>query len=289
MGFLCIFCHQVFPKDLNLKLHLRVHEKEVGCELCGKSVHNTKFSLHVKDCKRWPKIKKNKAEKRNLVEETKLSPEKPSTSSSSSTNTEKRNLVEKKKISPETPSTTSSTNAEKRNLVEKKKISPETPSTTSSTNAEKQNLVEKKRLSPEKPSTTFSTNAEKKKLVVMLKRLDTQSLKKYGIGSQNGIRSKNEIGSSKKIQCRLIQCLGCSRQYSSKMTMQRHYKIVHLNEKFQCDKCDKSFTDSRSLRDHRRSQHMGVFYKCEPCGKQFNVEISFTNHAKKCLISKNED
>ena len=265
MGFLCIFCHQVFPKDLNLKLHLRVHEKEVGCELCGKSVHNTKFSLHVKDCKRWPKIKKNKAEKRNLVEKTKLSPEKPSTSS------------------------TSSTNAEKRILVEKKKLSPETPSTTSSTNAEKQNLVEKKRLSPEKPSTTFSTNAEKKKLVVMLTRLDTQSLKKYGIGSQNGIRSKNEIGSSKKIQCRLIQCLGCSRQYSSKMTMQRHYKIVHLNEKFQCDKCDKSFTDSRSLRDHRRSQHMGVFYKCEPCGKQFNVEISFTNHAKKCLISKNED
>ena len=267
MGFLCIFCHQVFPKDLNLKLHLRVHEKEVGCELCGKSVHNTKFSLHVKDCKRWPKIKKNKAEKRNLVEETKLSPEKPSTSSSSSTNTEKRNLVEKKKMSPETPSTTSSTNAEKRNLAEKKKMSPEKPSISS----------------------TSSTNAGKKKLVVMLTRLDTLSLKKYGIGSKNGIGSKKEIGSSKKIQCRLIKCLGCSRQYSSKFTMQRHYQIVHLNEKFQCDKCDKSFTDSRCLRDHQRSQHMGVFYRCEPCGKQFNIEISYTRHAKKCLISKNED
>ena len=249
MGFLCIFCHQVFPKDLNLKLHLRVHEKEVGCELCGKSVHNTKFSLHVKDCKRWPKIKKNKAERPNLVEETKLSPGKPSTSSISSTNTEKRNLVEKKKMSPEKPSI----------------------------------------------SSTSSTNAGKKKLVVMLTRLDTLSLKKYGIGSKNeipsknGIGSKKEIGSSKKVQCRLIKCLGCSRQYSSKFTMQRHYQIVHLNEKFQCDKCDKSFTDSRSLRDHRRSQHMGVFYKCEPCGKQFNLEISFTNHGKKCLISKNED
>ena len=249
MGFLCIFCHQVFPKDLNLKLHLRVHEKEVGCELCGKSVHNTKFSLHVKDCKRWPKIKKNKAEKRNLVEETKLSPEKPSTSSSSSTNTEKRNLVEKKKMSPEKPSI----------------------------------------------SSTSSTNAGKKKLVVMLTRLDTLSLKKYGIGSKNeipsknGIGSKKEIGSSKKVQCRLIKCLGCSRQYSSKFTMQRHYQIVHLNEKFQCDKCDKSFTDSRCLRDHQRSQHMGVFYRCEPCGKQFNIEISYTRHVKKCLISKNED
>ena len=249
MGFLCIFCHQVFPKDLNLKLHLRVHEKEVGCELCGKSVHNTKFSLHVKDCKRWPKIKKNKAEKRNLVEETKLSPEKPSTSSISSTNTEKRNLVEKKKMSPEKPSI----------------------------------------------SSTSSTNAGKKKLVVMLTRLDTLSLKKYGIGSKNeipsknGIGSKKEIGSSKKVQCRLIKCLGCSRQYSSKFTMQRHYQIVHLNEKFQCDKCDKSFTDSRCLRDHQRSQHMGVFYRCEPCGKQFNIEISYTRHVKKCLISKNED
>ena len=249
MGFLCIFCHQVFPKDLNLKLHLRVHEKEVGCELCGKSVHNTKFSLHVKDCKRWPKIKKNKAEKRNLVEETKLSPEKPSTSSISSTNAGKRNLVEKKKMRLEKPSI----------------------------------------------SSTSSTNAGKKKLVVMLTRLDTLSLKKYGIGSKNEIASKNEIGSkkeigsSKKIQCRLIKCLGCSRQYSSKFTMQRHYQIVHLNEKFQCDKCDKSFTDSRCLRDHQRSQHMGVFYRCEPCGKQFNIEISYTRHAKKCLISKNED
>ena len=152
-------------------------------------------------------------------------------------------------------------------------------------------------MSPEKPSisSTSSTNAGKKKLVVMLTRLDTLSLKKYGIGSKNeiasknGIGSKKEIGSSKKIQCRLIKCLGCSRQYSSKFTMQRHYQIVHLNEKFQCDKCDKSFTDSRCLRDHQRSQHMGVFYRCEPCGKQFNIEISYTRHAKKCLISKNED
>ena len=268
MGFLCIFCHQVFPKDLNLKLHLRVHEKEVGCELCGKSVHNTKFSLHVKDCKRWPKIKKNKAEKRNLVEETKLSPEKPSTSSSSSTNTEKRNLAEKKKMSPETPSTTSSTNAEKRNLVEKKKMRLEKPSISS----------------------TSSTNAGKKKLVVMLTRLDTLSLKKYGIGSKNEIASKNEIGSkkeigsSKKIQCRLIQCLGCSNQYASKMTMQRHYKIIHLNEKFQCDKCNKSFTDSRYLRDHKRSQHLGLFYRCEPCGKEFNIELTYNKHVKNCAL-----
>ena len=170
-------------------------------------------------------------------------------------------------------------------------MSPETPSTTSSTNAEKRNLVEKKKMRLEKPSisSTSSTNAGKKKLVVMLTRLDTLSLKKYGIGSKNEIGSKKEIGSSKKIQCRLIKCLGCSRQYSSKFTMQRHYQIVHLNEKFQCDKCDKSFTDSRCLRDHQRSQHMGVFYRCEPCGKQFNIEISYTRHAKKCLISKNED
>ena len=39
-----------------------VHEKNVNCELCGKLVHNAKFSLHVNDCERWPKSKKRKIE-----------------------------------------------------------------------------------------------------------------------------------------------------------------------------------------------------------------------------------
>lgn len=207
MSFLCIFCHQAFPKEVNLKLHLRVHEKEVGCELCGKSVHNTKFSLHVNDCKRWPKIKKKNIKERKSVEEKKKSPKRPSTSSGVS-----------------------------------------------------------------------STNVGIKELVVMLTRLDAQVLKKYGIGSENVMES------SKKIQCRLIQCLGCSNQYASKMTMQRHYKIIHLNEKFQCDKCNKSFTDSRYLRDHKRSQHLGLFYRCEPCGKEFNIELTYNKHVKNCAL-----
>ena len=57
---MCVYCHQkqVFPQDL----FLNIPEKEVSCELCGKAVHNTKFSLHVNDCERWPKFKKQKME-----------------------------------------------------------------------------------------------------------------------------------------------------------------------------------------------------------------------------------
>ncbi len=81
-----------------------------------------------------------------------------------------------------------------------------------------------------------------------------------------------------------LQCdePGCSREYASVRSLNKHKKALHSGVKHTCPEegCDFESDYADALITHERSAH-GDGYKC-PCGQKYRWSASFYKHAATC-------
>ena len=81
------------------------------------------------------------------------------------------------------------------------------------------------------------------------------------------------------------ECSTCQKIFSTKDTLGRHIKSVHLklkrsdlSLKHDCLQCPRSFRDKRDLNVHVASVHEGIRIHCEHCQSHFNALKSYKRH-----------
>jgi transcription elongation factor Elf1 len=83
----------------------------------------------------------------------------------------------------------------------------------------------------------------------------------------------------------LFKCDFCSHSASTKLSMERHMKQIHLRTKskliFSCKVCSKAFAKSTVLKIHEKI-HMDhrPTYECQQCGKVLSSQTAVTNHIR---------
>ena len=99
---------------------------------------------------------------------------------------------------------------------------------------------------------------------------------------QDHIKYKHILGTSRKPKTspKNLKCPDCGRISTDVRNFKRHYKMVHLKERFNCEQCEDKFADRRNLRDHVRFKHEGLHYSCDHCDKEFGLELSLKTHIK---------
>ena len=60
----------------------------------------------------------------------------------------------------------------------------------------------------------------------------------------------------KPIEDHHMECLECSKTFSSKETARSHYKKLHLNKRFNCTVCRKDFPAENCMKKHMKFAHM---------------------------------
>ena len=78
-------------------------------------------------------------------------------------------------------------------------------------------------------------------------------------------------------------CVTCSRNFSTKGELQRHYQEEHESKKSKCSKCPKSFSSKYSLKQHYKVEHEGKRYKCteSECKEEFKRKDQRDFHVMK--------
>lgn len=82
----------------------------------------------------------------------------------------------------------------------------------------------------------------------------------------------------------LFKCDFCSHTNSTKLSMERHMKQIHLKKSavsFQCETCSKAFAKKALLQNHQKI-HMAVrpTYDCQHCGKVLSSKTAVASHIK---------
>ena len=87
-------------------------------------------------------------------------------------------------------------------------------------------------------------------------------------------------------------CGGCKKAFTSIVSLKRHFKTFHMQEKpqkpqkpqklYYCQACDKSYTQSSSLKTHILTFHRGQKYYCQACDKSYTRSHTLKTHMQKC-------
>ena len=83
-------------------------------------------------------------------------------------------------------------------------------------------------------------------------------------------------------------CGGCKKAFTSIVSLKRHFKTFHMQEKpqkpqklYYCQACDKSYTQSSSLKTHILTFHRGQKYYCQACDKSYTRSHTLKTHIQK--------
>ncbi|KAM4703341.1 zinc finger protein 574-like [Rhinophrynus dorsalis] len=76
-----------------------------------------------------------------------------------------------------------------------------------------------------------------------------------------------------------FQCPQCSKQFSSRLRMVRHKRVVHAMErKHKCSVCGKHFKKQVHVQNHMRTHTGERPFQCTDCGKTFGSLANLTRH-----------
>ena len=77
-------------------------------------------------------------------------------------------------------------------------------------------------------------------------------------------------------------CVTCSKMFSTKSSLNRHIKTVHLQQQqFKCNYCDKSFGQNSSLQTHIKMVHLKLReFNCSYCEKSFGENGQLQRHIR---------
>ncbi|XP_050435120.1 zinc finger protein ZFP2-like isoform X3 [Adelges cooleyi] len=78
----------------------------------------------------------------------------------------------------------------------------------------------------------------------------------------------------------LFYCGICSRTFSLKSSLRRHWRVHTEKKPFKCDICDKTFGRQSYLKTHERIHTGEKPFKCDVCKKCFNVQSNLKTHEK---------
>ena len=92
------------------------------------------------------------------------------------------------------------------------------------------------------------------------------------------------------VHCRL-NCLECSKTFSSLTAAKEHHKNVHRTDendrKFICKVCNKDFSLEGNMKRHKKEVHMTKeTFKCEVCLKTYKYKRNLVSHMPNCQGSK---
>ena len=120
------------------------------------------------------------------------------------------------------------------------------------------------------------------------------------------LNEEHKDGVVEKFKSKRFPCGGCTKAFTSKMALKRHFKTFHMPEcckyynarklhttpentetpqtsakKYSRQACDKSYTQSSSLKTHILTFHRGQKYSCQACDKSFTRYHALKTHIQK--------
>ena len=120
------------------------------------------------------------------------------------------------------------------------------------------------------------------------------------------LNEEHKDGVVEKFKSKRFPCGGCTKAFTSKMALKRHFKKFHMPEcckyynarklhttpentetpqtsakKYSRQACDKSYTQSSSLKTHILTFHRGRKYSCQACDKSFTRYHNLKTHIQK--------
>merc|ERR1712096_346479 len=73
-------------------------------------------------------------------------------------------------------------------------------------------------------------------------------------------------------------CQDCEAVYTTKLSLQRHYRSKHEGVRYSCNQCDHQATTQGNLNAHQKSKHEGVRYSCNDCEYKATTQPSLMRH-----------
>ncbi|KAM4650994.1 zinc finger protein 574-like isoform 2-T5 [Discoglossus pictus] len=96
---------------------------------------------------------------------------------------------------------------------------------------------------------------------------------------ENGISISLPVEEQQTTSSQTFQCPQCSKEFSTRLRMVRHKRVVHaLERKHKCSICAKNFKKRVHLRNHVRTHTGERPFQCADCGKTFGSLANLTRH-----------
>ena len=73
-------------------------------------------------------------------------------------------------------------------------------------------------------------------------------------------------------------CKLCTKEFSSKTSLNKHNKFFHLGLRYKCSICEQSYTNVTRLRDHMNKHTGNTPHKCKICEESFKSQESLKRH-----------
>ena len=78
-----------------------------------------------------------------------------------------------------------------------------------------------------------------------------------------------------------VTCPSCSRNYSNKFNLQRHFAMIHLRLlRFVCEVCGKCLSSKQNCREHKYTHTGEKPFKCKDCGARFRQCSQLSVHKR---------
>lgn len=78
-----------------------------------------------------------------------------------------------------------------------------------------------------------------------------------------------------------VTCPTCSRSYSNKFNLQRHYAMIHLHLlRFVCEQCGKSLSSKQNYKEHKYTHTGEKPFQCKDCGARFRQCSQLSVHKR---------
>ena len=75
-----------------------------------------------------------------------------------------------------------------------------------------------------------------------------------------------------------LKCKECSKEFSNKEILTKHFAAIHKGEKYQCNLCERTFSTKSNIESHIKTVHERSKFPCPQCQKQFSNKKYLKTH-----------
>ena len=100
----------------------------------------------------------------------------------------------------------------------------------------------------------------------------TSSIKRRGAKPKNNPKRKPEEDPA--------ECDVCAATFTTRRSMQRHYKTIHELQTADCNLCGRTFGGRDNLRTHIKTVHEKIRFPCTKCDRQFSQQYKLKEHKR---------